>query len=157
MTKPAIYGDHRRANALICHYGRENLAGVVEILAEAAEAKRTLGLIAAVLDVHRHVVTLLLTTDGLACLAAMIAAAAESEDPDIAAAARLIEAHSEQDERAAQAVIDEAAAADRVTDLIVAVLRTFAHTVPPMYSPFGIEVLAQNIMHFAAREGDTAE
>ena len=101
--------------------------------------------------------TLLLTTDGLACLAAMIADATKSEDPDIAAAVRLIEAHSEQDERAAQAVIDEAAAADRVTDLIVAVLRTFAHTVPPMYSPFGIEVLAQNIMHFAAREGDTAE
>ncbi|GJF17740.1 hypothetical protein NGTWS0302_16920 [Mycolicibacterium cyprinidarum] len=146
--------DQRRATALVCHYGRNNLDGINAILAEASEADRVVPLIGATLSLHAHIVPILYTEDGLACLTHMIYALAEDPevDEDCARAARLAVAHSEQDATATNAVLAAAAHADRATQLITAILTLFSSTVPTLYSELGLKVLERSILNWAARE-----
>lgn len=157
MTNP-IAGDQRRATALTVWYGHRDLDGVNTVLAEAAELDRVRELVLGVLDLHAHVVPILLTGDGLACLTQMIYSLAEDQDgdPDCARAARLIVAHSERDTDAYKAVLREAADADRVADTIVGILANFRTFVPLLYSELGLTVLQRSILDWAAREDDAS-
>lgn len=156
MTNP-IAGDQRRATALTVWYGHTDLDGVNTVLQEAAEIDRVRQLVLGILDLHAHVVPILLTGDGLACLTQMIYSATEDQDgdPDCARAARLIVAHSERDTTAYKAVLQDAAEADRVADTIVGILGVFRAFVPLLYSELGLAVLQRSILDWAAREDGT--
>ena len=86
MTNPHA-GDCRRATALVCHYGNQNLDGVNEILKEAVAVNRVTPLITSVLDLHGSMGPLLHTQDGLACLTQMIYSLAEKRTATKTAAA----------------------------------------------------------------------
>ena len=114
MTNPHA-GDCRRATALVCHYGNQNLDGVNEILKEAVAVNRVTPLITSVLDLHESMGPLLHTQDGLACLTQMIYSLADKEDgdQDCRRAARLVIRHDRRDAPGINAVLKEAAEADR--------------------------------------------
>ena len=153
MTNPHA-GDCRRATALVVHYGSNDLGGVTEILKEAVTVNRVTPLITSVLDLHESVVPLLLTCDGLACLTQMIYSLAENEDTDqdCRRAARLIICHDQRDAPGINAVLTDAATADRVTELVVGLLSLNSSLVPLLYSPLGLQVLQRSILNWAAQE-----
>ena len=156
MTNPAA-GDNRRATALVVHYGNDNLDGVNAILREAVEVDRVSLLIANVVDLHDQIVPILLTEDGIACLSQMMYSLAEDQDadPDFRRAARLIIAHAQRDLDTINTVLAEAAAADHVTGLVLAVLGTYRSYLPLLYSQLGLRVLQRSALDWAARENTT--
>jgi hypothetical protein len=157
MTNP-LAGDHRRATALVCHFGRNNTPGMNAILEEAVTENRVSPLIVAVLALHEQVIPLLLTKDGLACLTGAIYTLVDdpNHSDDTRRAARLVTADSEQNLDAINAVLQEAAAANRVTQLVVAILSMFSTLVAILYSEVGLRTLERSILDWAARE-DGAE
>ncbi|MCH9668948.1 MAG: hypothetical protein K0U76_03855 [Actinomycetia bacterium] len=158
MTSPTA-GDQRRATALTVWYGHLDLDGVNSVLQEAAELDRVRQLVIGILDLHAHVIPILLTDDGLACLSQMVYSLSEGregDDPDCARSARLIIAHADRDLDAYKAVLQEAADADRVTETIVGILGTFRAFVPLLYSELGLAVLQRSILDWAAREDDAS-
>jgi hypothetical protein len=146
--------DCRRATALVVHYGAQNLEGVDAVLKEAVTVNRVMPLITSVLDLHESVVPLLLTQDGLACLTQMIYTLADDEDgdQDCRRAARLVIRHDRRDAPGINAVLKEAAEADRVTELVVGLLSLYSTLVPMLYSQLGLQVLQRSILDWAARE-----
>lgn len=153
MTDPHA-GDCRRATALVCHYGNQNLDGVNEILKEAVTVKRVTPLITSVLDLHESIGPLLHTPDGLACLTQMIYSLAEKEDgdQDCRRAALLVIRHDRRDAPGINTVLKDAAEADRVTELVVGLLSLYSSLMPMLYSQLGLEVLQRSILNWAARE-----
>ena len=85
-------GDHRRAAALTCHYGRGNGDGIDALMVETVELDRVMPLIMSVLGLHEQVVPILLSSDGVACLSVMVFQLTQDDnaDPDCRRAARLI-------------------------------------------------------------------
>ena len=146
--------DNRRATTLVCHYGHDNLEGVTAVLQETVEANRVTKLIISILDLHRGITPILLTQDGLACLTQMIYSAADetTQDQDCRRAARLIICHNERDTDGINTVLNEAADAERVSELLVGLLSLFSNFLPILYSQLGLEVLQRIILDWAARE-----
>jgi hypothetical protein len=147
--------DNRRATALVCHYGAQNLDGVNAILRETVEAARIPPLFVAVLDLHQGIIPILLTEDGLACANYMVYSLTTDEDADTTRAAQLITAHGQQDQGAFDNLMRQAADDDRFTELLVAVIVVFRTVIPQLYSELGLKVLQRNILNWAARENTT--
>jgi hypothetical protein len=97
---------------------------------------------------------LLHTQDGLACLTQMIYSLADKEDgdQDCRRAARLVIRHDRRDAPGINAVLKEAAEADRVTELVVGLLSLYSSLMPMLYSQLGLQVLQRSILDWAARE-----
>ena len=152
MTNPHA-GDCRRATALVCHHGNQNLDGVNEILKEAVTVNRVTPLITSVLGLHESM-PLLHTPNGLACLTQMIYSLTDNEDgdQDCRRAALLVIRHDRRDAPRINAVLKEAAEADRVTELVVALLSLYSILMPMLYSQLGLQVLQRSILNWAARE-----
>ncbi len=146
--------DCRRATSLVIHYGRQDVDGVNAVIREAADVDRVTLLIANVVDLHHQIVPVLLTPDGIACLSQLVYALSEDQDADedCRRAARLVIAHSLRDLDAVTAVLTEARNADRVTEILLAVMSTYRSYVPQLYSDVGLSVLQRSVIDFAARE-----
>lgn len=147
--------DSRRATALVVHYGRSNSDGMTAVLDEAANVGRAMELVAAVLNLHSHVVPVLLSADGLACLTQMVyrmADDAELVGEDLARAARLVTAHSEQDMAAIAELLPPGTTAEQAAQAASGLLALYISVVPFLYSELGLSVLERNILDWAARE-----
>lgn len=144
--------DNRRATALVCHFGRQNTAGLNAVFLETTEADRPVELIQAVLALHAGVIPILFTPDGLACASQMIHSLTTDDDADTRRAAKLITAHDQRDDDAFDATLLQAAEAGRCTQLLISVLNTFRTVVPVLYSEIGLQTLERSIITWAARE-----
>lgn len=61
-----IYGDHRRAAALIAHYGRQDSPGYLAVIDEAKAAHRISELLVAIFNVYSRIVPRLTDADVIA-------------------------------------------------------------------------------------------
>lgn len=156
MTNP-IAADNRRATALVCHFGRQNMEGVNAVLAETIEERRITPLIVALLELHANVIPVLLTPDGMACFTAAVYVLANDEglSADARQAVQLILSHNDQNDQEFNHVLRAAADAGQVTELIVSLLSLFCTLMPILYSELGLQTLERSILDWAAREDAT--
>ncbi|BBY61155.1 hypothetical protein [Mycolicibacterium sarraceniae] len=154
MTNHEAAADSRRAAALILHYSHRRTDGCNEVLAEAVQAARITELIMALCDLFQHIVPALVTQLGMACLSGLVVDMANTTDgdPDIRRAAQLIAHHGNDNSEALTAVLADADEADRVTELVLAILNLYETLLPPLYSPLGLKTLQQTVLDFAAQE-----
>ncbi|RIT84232.1 hypothetical protein D2E82_03240 [Mycobacteroides abscessus] len=154
MTDP-LAGDCRRATALVVHYSARNIDGCNEVLKEAVESDRVVRLIAALCDLFQVIVPALITQLGMACMSEMVLDMANTTDgdPDIRRAARLIAHHGNSNVDGVNSVLEDAAEADRVTELVLALLNLYETILPALYAPTGLRALQQTVLDFAAQEG----
>lgn len=160
MTDPTLASDRRRATALVCHWGRNNIDGVNAVITEAQDVDRITPMIIEILSLHSEVATILLTEDGIACSsqeAHRIATAALDgrDDPvshDCHRAGRLMFAYAKPDLDEINAVLREAVEANRATELILALLELYRHILPQAYTELGLRVLGRSILEWAAKE-----
>jgi len=84
MTTPSdladVYGDHRRALALLLHAVRDDTEGARAVCVEAADVDRWAQLCYSLATVTMTVVPVLSTPDGQAWLAASVAACSRIEN-----------------------------------------------------------------------------
>jgi hypothetical protein len=152
MTNPHA-GDCRRATALVCHHANGNADGVGEILRSTVECDRVTETILATLDFYQAVVPMFITTFGMQALSEVVNnLALKDTDPDRQRAARLIAHHANYNVDGINSVLQSAAQADRVTQLILAILDLYEILLPQLQTPLGLRCLEQSVVELAMKE-----
>lgn len=148
-----IAADHRRATALVVHYGYQDQAGIDAILSEALQARRIAPLLAAVLDLHAGIIPTLHTELGLLCVNDMLGSiiTAPDSDPDTVLAVQIITSRAA---RTAWPAALQDAPADRVAELLLRVVATLKAVVPGLHSPLALQALRRGVVDWAARDTD---
>ncbi len=144
-------GDKRRAIALVCHHGNNNIDGVNTILREAGDANRAVELITTLLDAHQDAVPQLVTEVGMACTSDFVLGMAnQSGNADMRRAATLIAHHGNNNIDAMNEIFAEAS--EQPTELIMSVLSLYTTICPMLYTPMGLRLLQPAAARWAGQE-----
>jgi hypothetical protein len=143
--------DYRRATALVCNHVRDDLGGINQVLAEAGDGGP---LIIALLGLYQHIVSAFLTELGMACCSeTILTLAREPEtDPDYRRAAGVIAHHGNGNADGFRSVMQEACDADRVAEMLVAILKLYKSQLPMLYTPLGLQTLLNTELDFFEQE-----
>lgn len=154
--------DCRRAVVLHCHYSKSNLEGLNAVFEETVEANRVSDLLIALLDLYSYIIPVLTSPLGVKCLSETVYKYANNEPNEHGRrAAKLAVAYAARDVDRMNELIQEAQAADAVTDLFLAVMNLHLKLVPALDTEIGIATLELSILDLALLEskdeqGDTA-
>lgn len=156
MPTETTPGDTRRAIAIVCHHGAQDITGVNAILREADNAGRVPNLVTAVLSLHRDVAPQLLTKDGEACMVNTVASFAHNEGQpvDLRRGASVIMNFADDYLEGATETVNEALQGGHVTELLLSILSIYVTVLPQLYSPLGLRSLRRDVANWAAQEGN---
>lgn len=146
-----IAADHRRATALVVHYGNENQEGVDAILLEAGHAERLPHLLYAVLQLHAGIVPQVYTELGLGLVNDLLLAYTANPDAATAVAAQVIVADATGTPWPPEALSYRGA---RIAELTLRVIAVQRAVTPALYSTAGLEALQRSVATWAQREAD---
>lgn len=146
--------DYRRAAASIVHWGKGNYEGFDQVLTEVKDAARVSPFILGMLGLLHAVVPVLMTEMGIASLSEAVHCLAANPDTadDASRAARLVIAFANDDIVALNGVLEEAAQADHVTHLMIALLVLYRTVLPAAFTNYGLGAMQRTVLDLAAQE-----
>jgi hypothetical protein len=151
-----VPADYRRAAALIHAHGHTDTDGMNQVLIEAFNADRNTQLFLALADLYQSIVAALITPLGRDCLGQVVLGMAADPhiDPDFRRAAQFIAHQGSANPKGVDAVLVEADEANRIAELLMAILKLYAQCLPMLYAPLGLQTLRNTEMDLLAQELD---